>query len=176
MHNHASAPAPAPGVNLNDNVIVGNQISGNAADTEDAATPGTTGANIFSTAPITGTVVAENEFDNEAIDVAFNAPAGQVNVHFNDFSRGIGVDNLGAGTVDATDNWWHCRAGAGSGSCASALGTGVSWMPWLTLLLVIKQREPEENTDAPVGRLGRWCVWAREAKVRRSAIKKLTVP
>ncbi|HEY1501732.1 MAG TPA: right-handed parallel beta-helix repeat-containing protein [Acidobacteriaceae bacterium] len=132
MHNHASAPAPAPGVNLNDNVIVGNHISGNAADTEDAATPGTTGVNIFSTAPITGTVVAENDFDNEAIDVAFNAPGGQVNVHFNDFSRGIGVDNLGAGTVDATDNWWHCRAGAGSGSCASATGTGVSWTPWLT--------------------------------------------
>ncbi|HEX4309303.1 MAG TPA: right-handed parallel beta-helix repeat-containing protein [Acidobacteriaceae bacterium] len=132
MHNHASAPSPAPGVNLNDNVIVGNHISGNAADTEDAATPGTTGVNIYSTAPITGTVVAGNDFDDEAIDVAFKAPAGQVNVHFNDFSRGIGVDNLGAGTVDATDNWWHCRAGAGSGSCASATGTGVSWMPWLT--------------------------------------------
>jgi Right handed beta helix region len=131
MHNHASAPAPAPPVNLNDNVIVGNRISGNAADTEDAATPGTTGINIFSTTTITGTVIEQNEFDDEAIDVAFNAPAGQLNVHFNDFSKGTGVDNLGAGLVDATENWWHCSAGAGSGRCAAVTGTGVSTNPWL---------------------------------------------
>ena len=32
MHNHAFAPAPAPPVNLNDNAIIGNHFSGNAAD------------------------------------------------------------------------------------------------------------------------------------------------
>ena len=48
--------APPP-VNLNDNVIVGNHISGNAADTEDAATPGPTGINLYSVAPVWGTVI-----------------------------------------------------------------------------------------------------------------------
>ncbi len=61
MHNHAAAPAPAPPVNLNDNVIVGNHISGNAADTEDAATSGPTGINVYSVAPITGTVISQND-------------------------------------------------------------------------------------------------------------------
>jgi hypothetical protein len=35
MHNHESLPPPAQPVNLNDNVIVGNRISGNGADTPD---------------------------------------------------------------------------------------------------------------------------------------------
>src|SRR6185312_15996871 len=37
LHNHAS-PAGAPAFNLNDNVIVGNYIARNRADTQDAAT------------------------------------------------------------------------------------------------------------------------------------------
>ncbi len=98
MHNHAAAPAPAPPVNLNDNVITGNRISGNAADTADAATPGPTGINVYSVAPITGTVISQNVFEDEAVNIAFKAPAGQVNAHLNDFTRyGIGVDNLGTG-------------------------------------------------------------------------------
>jgi len=35
MHNHESLLPPAQPVNLNDNVIVGNRISGNGADTPD---------------------------------------------------------------------------------------------------------------------------------------------
>ena len=57
MHNHASGGPP---VNLNDNAIVGNQISGNHADTQDAATSGPTGINLYSVAPVTGTVIAQN--------------------------------------------------------------------------------------------------------------------
>lgn len=134
MHNHAASPAPAPSVNLNDNVIVGNVISGNGADTEDAATSGPTGVNIFSVAPITGTVVSQNSFSSESIDLAFNAPSGQVNAHFNNFSStAVGVDNLGTGTVDAIVNWWACTAGpAGGGNCATISGSGVSFMPFLT--------------------------------------------
>ena len=133
MHNHASAPAPAPPINLNDNVIVGNRISGNAADTEDAATSGPTGINVFSTAPITGTVISQNVIEDEAIAVAFNAPAGQLNVHFNDFNnRGIGVDNLGTGMVNATENWWNCVLGPATRRCASATGPNVVFTPWLT--------------------------------------------
>jgi Right handed beta helix region len=134
MHNHAAAPAPAPPVNMNDNVIVGNRISGNGEDTLDAATSGPTGINLFSMAPVTGTIVSQNVFDDESIDIAFNAPAGQINAHLNDFDRGTGVDNIGTGTVSATFNWWNCPAGpGGSGKrCATVVGSGVTFTPWLT--------------------------------------------
>jgi len=134
MHNHAAAPSPAPPVNLNDNVIVGNRISGNAADTADAATSGPTGINVYSVAPITGTVISQNVFDEEAIDVAFKAPVGQLDVHFNNFDDlGVGVDNLGTGTVNATENWWRCAAGPSGKRCATIVGPGVVFTPWLTV-------------------------------------------
>lgn len=132
LHNHAAPPAPAPPVNFNDNVIVGNHFSGNEADTADAATSGPTGINIYSMAPINGTVISQNTFDDEAIDVAFNAPSGQINVHLNDFNTtGTGVDNLGAGAVNATDNWWNCLLGPGAKRCAAATGPNVLFTPWL---------------------------------------------
>ena len=136
MHNHAAPPSPAPPVNLNDNQIVGNHFSGNGADNPGAPTPGPTGINVFSMGLITGTVISQNTFDNEAIDVGFSAPAGQLNVHFNDFSKGIGIDNLsapGTETVDATENWWNCAAGPDGGKrCATAQGSAISFTPWLT--------------------------------------------
>jgi Right handed beta helix region len=132
MHNHGFAPTPAPGVNLNDNVIVGNHFSGNGADSGDAATPGSVGINIYSVAPITGTVVSQNTFDNEAIDVAFKASAGQLSVHLNDFERrAIGVDNLGTAPINATENWWGCLTGPGSRGCATASGPSIWTIPWL---------------------------------------------
>ena len=133
LHNHAAAPAPAPPVNMNDNVIVDNRISGNGEDTLDAATSGPTGINLFSMAPVTGTVISQNVFDDEAIDVAFNAPRGQINLHLNDFeTTGIGVDNIGTGSVNATDNWWNCPTGPGGKRCATVVGPGVVFTPWLT--------------------------------------------
>jgi nitrous oxidase accessory protein NosD len=132
MHNHASIPGLPP-FDLNDNAIVGNRFSGNGPDNAGAPTPGPTGINILSMGPITGTVVAQNSFANEAIDLGFNAPAtSQVNAHFNDFSSGIAIDNLGAGSVDATENWWNCPFGPGGGRrCATVAGTGVITSPWL---------------------------------------------
>jgi nitrous oxidase accessory protein NosD len=142
MHNHAWAPM-APPVNLNDNVIVGNHISGNAADTEDAATPGPTGINLYSVAPVWGTIVAENVIEDEEVDIAFKAPSGQMNVHLNDFfNKGIGVDNLGTGSIDATENWWKCPKGPGAHGCATVSGPNVQYTPWLT-----SPYEPTGNRD-----------------------------
>lgn len=133
MHNHASAPAPAPAVNLDGNVIVGNHFSGNAADAADSATPGPTGINIYSTAPVYWTIISQNTFEDEAVDIAFKAPVGHVSAHFNNFSvRAIGVDNLGTGSVGATENWWHCPKGpGGNGACATVMGPKVLFSPWL---------------------------------------------
>lgn len=130
MHNHAAPPGPPP-ANLNNNEIVGNYISGNAADTGDAATPGTTGINVSSLVPVIGMVISGNDIDNQAVAIAFKAPSGQLSVHFNNFQRSIGIDNIGTGTVDATNNWWNCVTGPGSGHCASVMGSGVATAPWL---------------------------------------------
>jgi hypothetical protein len=132
MHNHAWS-AFAPPVNMNDNVIVGNRIFGNAADTADAATSGPTGINLYSVAPVWGTVISQNVIDDEAVDVAFKAPAGHIEVHLNNFfDKGVGVDNLGAGSVSGTENWWKCSGGPGAKGCATAEGTGLTTAPWLT--------------------------------------------
>ncbi|MGH9616020.1 MAG: right-handed parallel beta-helix repeat-containing protein [Acidobacteriaceae bacterium] len=131
MHNHGFAPS-APSVNFNDNIIVGNQFSANGADSGDAATPGPVGINIHSVAPITGTVVSQNTFDKEAIDVAFKASVGQLSVHLNNFEKGaIGVDNLGTAPINATEDWWGCPSGPGSRGCATASGPSISTIPWL---------------------------------------------
>ena len=121
--------------NLNDNVIVGNHISGNGADTADTATPGPTGINVNSGGggtPITGTVISQNVIDHEAFEIVLNTPA-QVDVHLNNFlDDTIGVDNLGAGTSNATENWWACPAGPGGAEeCATVGGPGILFTPWL---------------------------------------------
>ncbi len=131
MHNHA-APPMAPPVNFNDNQIIGNDFSGNGPDNPGAPTPGPTGINIFSMATITGTVVEQNTFEREAIDIGFSAPAGQLNAHFNNFSTGIAIDNLGAAPVDATENWWNCATGPTGKRCATTQGPAVMFTPWLT--------------------------------------------
>jgi nitrous oxidase accessory protein NosD len=137
MHNHAAAPpgAPVPQANLTGNVIVGNTISGNAADTADAQTSGPTGINIFSQVPVNGTMISQNIFDDEAIDIAFSAPDGTTRVHFNNFSAGaVAVENRNAtgGAVTATENWWHCPVGPGGTGCATIGGKRVDFNPWLT--------------------------------------------
>ena len=134
MHNHAAAPSPAPPVNMNENAIINNHFVGNGADTEDTATSGTSGINVASQAPVFGTVITGNTFENEQVDITFNAPGGLLAAHFNNFNRAIGVANIGTGTgvVDATENWWHCPFGPNMGhACATATGT-VWTAPWLT--------------------------------------------
>ncbi len=127
MHAHAA------GQLLNDNMILGNIASGNGADTEDAATPGPTGINIYSYGPVTGNIFAGNIVENESYDIAVSVPS-PVQVEFNTLlGNGFGVDNIGkAAPVDATENWWGCPLGPTLGvNCSRALGTGVATEPWL---------------------------------------------
>ena len=122
------------GQNVDDNLIVSNYIAGNGADTADAATPGPTGINVFGVAPITGTVIADNVIRNEQVDIAVNtvSPA-VVDAHLNNLlGQQIGVDNLGSGGVDATENWWGCAKGPGFPSCTSVSGSNIVSTPFLT--------------------------------------------
>lgn len=122
MHNHAYA-AGAPPVNMDDNVIIGNQISFNGADTQDAATPGTVGVNLYSVAPVNGTVITQNTIRNQQIAVAINIPSGAVQVHLNNLQTTTGVNNLRTGAIDASYNYWGCSAGPGNYGCAGTAGT-----------------------------------------------------
>jgi parallel beta-helix repeat protein len=134
--------------NLNDNVIVGNLISGNAKDTLDAATQGPTGINVFGVSTITGTIIAKNVISNEAIAVAVNTP-GAVDLHLNDVNGiEIGIDDSGSGGVDATENWWGCAGGPGAAGCANVnIGApAVVFSPWLTSPI----------RDGRDGRKGEW--------------------
>jgi Right handed beta helix region/K319L-like, PKD domain len=130
MHNHASVPG-APPVNFNDNVIIGNVISSNGADTEDAATPGTAGINIYSVASMTGTIVTQNQISHETVDLAVNAP-GDVEASLNNFVDSVGINSSGVGTVNATQNWWRCATGPGTAGCGITRGSGISFAPVLT--------------------------------------------
>jgi parallel beta-helix repeat protein len=126
LHSHT------PGQNLNNNSIIANEIYGNHADTDDAATPGPTGINIFGVSPILGTTISQNVIRNEAVDVAINTPS-QVNVHLNDLlGKPTGIANLGSGSVDATMNWWGCPTGPGTAGCSKVTGPNVMVDPWLT--------------------------------------------
>jgi parallel beta-helix repeat protein len=133
MHSHVGPNFGLPPDNLNDNVIVGNRISGNGPDLFDTATPGPTGINVNSGGggtPITGTVISGNIIENEDVDVAANTP-GAVQLHLNNLlGEKLGVDNLGTGTIDATENWWGCSHGPAAPGCSSAGGV-VSFTPWL---------------------------------------------
>jgi nitrous oxidase accessory protein NosD len=137
MHNHASV-AGAPPVTFRDNSVIGNRFSGNGADTEDAATAGPTGINVYSVLPLTGIVITGNVMEDEAIGISFNSPATganappQMQAHLNVFEpKMIGISTLGKATVDGTLNWWGCAEGPGQANCATTT-TGVIFQPWLT--------------------------------------------
>ena len=126
MHSHTA------GQNLDDNVIVSNYIAFNGPDTADAATPGPTGINVFGVSPVSGTVISQNVIEHEGYDIVANTPA-QVNPHLNNL-RGnkTGVDNIGKGSVDATENYWGCPKGPEDSACSSVKGPKVLFTPWLT--------------------------------------------
>jgi parallel beta-helix repeat protein len=126
MHGHA------PFQDLTNNMIIGNYIAGNGADTDDAFTPGPTGINVFGVSPASGTVISNNVIKDESVDIAVNTPA-VVSAHLNNLQgKGTGVAILGQGSVDATENWWGCSGGPGANGCSTAAGTAVTFNPWLT--------------------------------------------
>ena len=136
LHNHVflTFPGHPPNPILSDNAIVGNYIAGNGPDGS-LPTTGKTGISILGTTPAGGMVITGNIIEDEDIDIAMN-DATTIDVHLNDFRGGkIGIDNLNkAGRVDATNNWWGCTEGPGTGGCSSPSGTNVIVAPWSTVV------------------------------------------
>ena len=132
--------AHAPGATLNDNMIAGNTMARNGADTEDTFTSGPTGVNVSGgdngsggpLARITGTVVAGNTIRDESIGVAAKTQ-GLVEANLNPFQNvPTGIDNIGGGPVDAVLNWWGCSNGPGAPGCSSVTGPNIVTFPFLT--------------------------------------------
>jgi hypothetical protein len=125
----------APNQTLNDHLIIGNVISGNAGD-PDLGTdpPPSMGISILApVVPIKGVVITQNVFKREDIDIAINAvPGSSIAAHLNSFTAQTGIDNMAAGSIDATLNWWKCSKGPDAHGCSGVEGTGVLTDPWLT--------------------------------------------
>jgi parallel beta-helix repeat protein len=142
LHTHVGPAFGAPPDNLNANMIIGNFIAGNLADTFDTATPGRVGININSGdggSPVRGTVISHNVIRDEDVDIAVNTPA-EVDIHLNDLLGGkIGVADVCVldgskactGSIDATENFWGCPAGPGGPECTTASGSDIRSTPWL---------------------------------------------
>lgn len=126
MHGHSGREI------LNNNIITGNYISGNGADTDDAATPGPAGINIYSAGAVTGIVISQNVIKDEADDIVIHTSA-PVKANMNNLNgNGVGVASLGTGAVDATNNWWGCSKGPNTPGCSSVTGSNVLVSPWLS--------------------------------------------
>ena len=157
VHNHAApgvngVPSAAPPVVFSDNVIAGNRIWRNKQDTQDAATSGPTGINLFSLVPMPGTIIADNVIFQEALDIALNVPAASgatdIQVHLNDLLKPVGLENNGTAAVDATENWWGCPAGPGRPGCSTITGSGgVLFQPWLSRPNRSEQHDGHNHED-----------------------------
>ena len=91
LHSHVGPAFGAPADNMDGNMIIGNYIAGNGADTDDTATSGTTGINISSGGgfSIRGTIISQNVIRDEQVDVAVNTPA-EFDLHLNNLRATLG--------------------------------------------------------------------------------------
>jgi Periplasmic copper-binding protein (NosD) len=139
LHSHVGPAFFAPADNMSNNIITGNYIASNLADTADTATPGRVGINISSGgggSPVNGTLIALNVIEDEDIAVAVNtATPAVVGIHQNDLLActgpqcmlNIGVANVCAydggtscgGVIDAKENYWGCPDGPGATGCST---------------------------------------------------------
>lgn len=122
-------------MDFNNNVILGNDISGNSQDLEDAATSGPTGINVYRLAERNHhcpDVIHEEA--NVVVKVPSPGSVPAVQVHLNSFpGHRVGVQDLGTALVDATAHWWGCAGGSAANGCSTVLGPGmVLYQPWLT--------------------------------------------
>lgn len=85
------------------------------------------GISIFTpVVPITGVVISDNVFNREDINIAINVvPGSSIAAHLNSLTAKTGIDNMGAGTIDATLNWWKCSKGRDAPGCSTVEGSGV---------------------------------------------------
>lgn len=129
LHSHA------PNQTLADNMIIGNHIANNGPDDSTSAPTGIAAIGLLHPAgtslPIPGLVISGNVIEAEAIDIAIQStnPAW---IHDNTLSGGagvIGLQNLGSGAINATQNWWGCPAGPPDPTCSSVDGSGVITAP-----------------------------------------------
>jgi hypothetical protein len=151
LHTHVGPSFGAPADDMSGNMIIGNFIAKNLADTADTATPGTVGININSGgggSPVRGTIITQNLIRDEDVDIAVNTPA-EVDAHLNDLLGGkIGVADVCAfdkasactGSIDAIENYWGCSAGPGGKGCTTVSGADIRVNPWL--------HEPVGNEDS----------------------------
>jgi len=124
-----------PNQNLDNHVFLGNTISGNGPDTDDAATPGSAGIAFFSVSPVAGTVIAQNAVSGQALSVVWNAP-GEAKIQRNSLGAPVGILNQGPGTVTGEGNWWGCTGDPTSNlaffaGCAVSRGlvNVTTWLP-----------------------------------------------
>jgi len=148
--------AHSPFQSLGGHQIIGNEISGNGPDS-DPGTTTPTGISLYSrdetgmglAAPLTGIVIAQNVITHEDIDIVMNAEnaSSSVAVHFNSLPKRVGIENVDAGTISATANWWGCAKGPGANGCSTVIGNGVTTNPWLTQPIVGGDQGDDQDHD-----------------------------